>query len=88
MWSIDNQTLQQHTRDLLLCNILFAFYKQIKQDAAKVMRMTIRIAQLIGNSTQEQVATFVRIKTSVSLLHAKCNDFLLPSESNSDNKYW
>lgn len=59
MWSIHNQTLQEYTSDLLLCEILLAFYKQIQQNAAKVMCMTIRIAQLICNSTQEQVTAWL-----------------------------
>lgn len=70
MWSIDNQTLQQHTGNLLLCNILFAFHKQIQQDTAKVMCMTIRIAQLVRNGTQEQITT-LQVERDVSPLHAK-----------------
>jgi len=55
--SIDNQPLQQHPRDLLLNGLSIGFGKQAQQYTAKVMCVTVGIAELIGDGVNEQVTT-------------------------------
>jgi len=57
MRSVDNESLQQHTCYLLLDGLWVCLGKQVQQRAAEVVRMTVGIAQLIGNGVQKQVTT-------------------------------
>jgi len=57
MRSVDNEPLQQHTRDLLLDRLRVRLRKQVQQSAAEIVRVTVWIAQLIGNGIQEQIST-------------------------------
>lgn len=57
MRSVHDQPLKQHSGDLLLNRFGVGLGEQVQQSAAEVMRVAIRIAQLVGNSIQEQVAT-------------------------------
>jgi hypothetical protein len=57
MRSVHNQTLEQHSSDLLLDCLRVGLGKQIQQGAAEVMRVAVRIPQLVGNRIQEQVPT-------------------------------
>ena len=55
--SVDNQPLQQHACYLLLNRFRVGFSEQIEQSTAEVVRVTVRISQLIGNGVQEQIST-------------------------------
>ncbi len=50
-----NQTIPCY---LLLNRLRISFSKKAKQNAAKVVRVAIGVAQLIGNGINEQVASF------------------------------
>ena len=55
MRSVDDETLQQHAGDLLLDRLRVCLGKQVQQRAAEIVRVTVGIAQLVGNGIQEQI---------------------------------
>lgn len=59
MRAVYNQPFQQYTSNLFLDHFIVAFGKQIKKHTAEVMGMAVWIAQLIGDSTQEYIATYI-----------------------------
>ena len=56
MRSVDNEPLKQDACDLLLDRLGVRLGKQIQKSAAEVVRVTVWIAQLIGNGIQEQIS--------------------------------
>jgi len=59
MWAHRDQSLKQHASDQFLNGFLIRFRKQIQQRAAEVMRMTVRISQLIDDRVEKQITSFV-----------------------------
>ncbi len=57
VWSIHNQPLQQHTCYLLLNSFSVSFSKQRQQGTTKIVGVAVGVAQLVGNSVEEQVTT-------------------------------
>jgi len=57
MRSVDNQSLQQDSRDLLLDRLRVGLGEQVEQRAAEVVSMAVGIAQLIRDGIQEQIST-------------------------------
>ena len=57
MRSVDNQSFQQDSGDLLLDCFLICFGKKVEEGARKVLRVAVRIAQLIGDAVEEQVTS-------------------------------
>ena len=57
MWSVNDESLHQHASDLLLDNFLRGLLEQEEEHAAVVVRVAVRIAQLVRNRVEEQVAT-------------------------------
>lgn len=55
MRSVHDESLQQNSRDLLLDRLGVGFEKQVEQRAAEVVRVAVRIAQLVGDGVKEQV---------------------------------
>lgn len=53
MRSIDDETLKQDARNLLLYCFCIGLRKQIQQSTAEVMCMAIWIAKLVGHSIEE-----------------------------------
>lgn len=51
--TVDNESLQQHPRDLLLYCLGVGFREQVQQAAAEVMSVAVRVAQLVGDRVQE-----------------------------------
>jgi len=75
MRSVDDEPLQQDTRDLLLDRLGVCLGKQVEQSAAEVMGVTVGVAQLVGHGVQKQVSTCTQTHTvAVSVVHAfkKC----------------
>jgi len=68
--SVDNQPLQQHTRYLLLNRLRVRLGKQVQQRAAEIVRMTVGIAQLIGNGVQKQIPTYYAHTQYIHSTHA------------------
>ena len=56
VWSVDNESLQQHPCDLLLDGLRVGLSKQVEHGAGEVVRVTVRVTQLVGDGVQEQVA--------------------------------
>ena len=44
--------------DLFLDGLCIGLRKQIEQSAAEVMRVTVGVAQLVGQGIQEKIATY------------------------------
>lgn len=55
MRSVDDQSFEKDPGDLLLYRLRIRFSEQIEERAAEVMRMTVRIPQLICYGVQKQV---------------------------------
>ena len=51
--TIDDEPFQEDARHLLLDRFRVRLGEQIEQRAAEVVRVAVRIAQLVGNSIQE-----------------------------------
>mmetsp|Transcript_29531 Transcript_29531/g.65382 ORF Transcript_29531/g.65382 Transcript_29531/m.65382 type:complete len:496 (-) Transcript_29531:1158-2645(-) len=56
VWPVDDEPLQQHTRDLLLDKLHLDLRKQRKQHAREVVGVAVGVAQLVGNGIEQQVA--------------------------------
>src|SRR5690242_8892059 len=56
VWSLRDQSLEQDARDLLLHNFELSLGEQEEQQATKVVRVVVGVAQLIGNGAEQPVA--------------------------------
>ena len=52
---MDNQPLQQHARDLLLDKLGRRALEEREQEERKVVRVVVRVPQLVHDAVQEQV---------------------------------
>eukprot|EP00976_Prorocentrum_cordatum_P040762 827877-Prorocentrum_minimum.AAC.2 len=54
--AVDDEALQQHARDLLLDNLVLRLREQEQQHAREVVRVVVRVAQLVRHRVEQQVA--------------------------------
>lgn len=66
---MNNQTLQQHSRDLLHNDRLLRLQKEVKQNATEVVRVVIRVAKLVCNGVQHIVASLAIQASKQHLKH-------------------
>lgn len=57
MRSVDNESFQQNSSDLLLNGFGIGLGEQIEKSATEVMGVRIGVTQLIGDRVQEEVST-------------------------------
>lgn len=63
--SVHDQPFEQHSGDLLLNRLGVGLGEQVEQGAAEVVRVAVRVAQLVGNGIQEQIATCNKYKITL-----------------------
>ena len=70
--SVYDQALQEHPRDLLLHGVLAGLSEHEEQDAGEVVRVVVRIAQLVGHRIEKQEAALgaERLREVLEELHA------------------
>ena len=56
--SVHYHSLEKHPRDLLLDMLRVGLGKQIEHHTAEVVRVVIRVSQVIGNGIEEQVTSW------------------------------
>mmetsp|Transcript_67949 Transcript_67949/g.221180 ORF Transcript_67949/g.221180 Transcript_67949/m.221180 type:complete len:462 (-) Transcript_67949:3433-4818(-) len=79
MRPVDDQALQQHPGDLLANHLIRRVCEQVEQHATEVVRVRVRVAQVVGDGAQEQVPPLIvqvvcqvheDVQGRVVLLHA------------------
>lgn len=51
--AVHNQPLQKHPRDLLLHRLGVGLSEQVQEATAEVVRVAVRVAELVGDRVQE-----------------------------------
>jgi len=56
--AVDDETFEEHASDLLLDNTELGLREQVQNDAREVMRVAVRVSELVRDGIHEEVAAF------------------------------
>ena len=75
VWSVHDHSLQQNTRDLLLNVFRVGLCEKVEQHTAEVVGVVVRVAQMVGNRIEKQVATLKHTHTQLSYSHTLSHSY-------------
>lgn len=64
VWSVDDESLEEHPGDLLLHGLGVGFSEQVQEAAREVVRVAVRVAQLVRDRVQEQIPVNTSVRCS------------------------